>query len=194
DSAVNNEDGDDDTDEEDSENGDEGDDYDDYGDQNADNCGCRSGKGGGNIGPDNCDCRSGKLPLHIGWALTGAPLRYPVVALCHGGPSALILLDQFLHVLQQFIDGMGVGLDQLIALVLGLGGNWIRLFVCKCIVEQAQQIALVNEFESILILLCDDDDDDGDGDDNDDDGVCACCMCEHGCVCHNSHVGSEDNL
>ena len=49
-----------------------------------------------------------------------APLRYPVIALCHGDPAALCLQD--LHV---FIDKVDVGVDQLKALSLSLGGDYV---------------------------------------------------------------------
>ena len=63
------------------------------------------------------------LLLHYDcWALIGTPLGYPVVALCRGGPAALGLQDLSLHVLQQITDGVDVGVGQLIALILGLGG------------------------------------------------------------------------
>lgn len=39
---------------------------------------------------------------------------------CHGDPAALDLQDWPLHVLQQFIDGLDVGLGQLKPLELGL--------------------------------------------------------------------------
>lgn len=38
----------------------------------------------------------------------GAPLRYPVVALCHGDPVALFLNIQPIHMLQQYIEEVGV--------------------------------------------------------------------------------------
>ena len=47
-------------------------------------------------------------------------LRYPVV-LCHEDSEALDLQDWPLHTLQQFIDGIDVGVGQLKALDLGLG-------------------------------------------------------------------------
>lgn len=48
-------------------------------------------------------------------------LRYPVVALCHGDPVALVLQGGLLHLLQQLhIDGVNVGVGQLKALDLGL--------------------------------------------------------------------------
>jgi len=53
------------------------------------------------------------------WIVTGAPLRYPVFALCHGGPSALDLQDWPFHTLQQIIDGVDIGVGQLKALDLG---------------------------------------------------------------------------
>ena len=53
--------------------------------------------------------------------LKGTPLRYPVVALCHGGPAALDLQDQPLHVLQQFIDE--------VRFWSGLTQYWIRVCV-----------------------------------------------------------------
>ena len=55
--------------------------------------------------------------------LTRTPLGYPVVALCHGDLVALDLQDQLLHTLQQFIDGIDVGVGQLKSLDLGLGGS-----------------------------------------------------------------------
>lgn len=53
----------------------------------------------------------------------GTPLRCLVVALCHGDPGALDQQGQALHMLQQFIDGAVVGMGQLKALDLGLGGS-----------------------------------------------------------------------
>lgn len=52
---------------------------------------------------------------------TGTPLGYPVAVLCHGDPAALYLQIWPLHMLQQFIDEVDVGVGQIIALVLGLG-------------------------------------------------------------------------
>ena len=49
--------------------------------------------------------------------------RYSVVVLCHGDPAALSLQDQLFCLLQQFIDGVDVGVDQLKALDLGKGGS-----------------------------------------------------------------------
>jgi hypothetical protein len=46
--------------------------------------------------------------LHL-WILTRTVLRYPVVALCHGDPVALVLQNQPFYMLQQFIDGVDVG-------------------------------------------------------------------------------------
>lgn len=43
-----------------------------------------------------------------------------VVALCPRDPEALDLRDQTLYVLQQFIDGVDIGVHQLIVLDLGL--------------------------------------------------------------------------
>ena len=54
--------------------------------------------------------------------LTGTPLKYTVVALCHGDPVALNLSDPALHVLQQFINGVDVGVSQFKALDVGLRG------------------------------------------------------------------------
>ena len=39
----------------------------------------------------------------------GAPLGYPVVVLCHGDPVVLDLYVHPLHVLQQFVDEVDVG-------------------------------------------------------------------------------------
>ena len=58
-------------------------------------------------------------------SLTGTPLGYPVLAPCHGDPAALDLQACPLHMLQQFIDKVDVGMDQLITWVLGLGGSWV---------------------------------------------------------------------
>ena len=55
------------------------------------------------------------------WILTRTPLGYPVVALCCGDPVTLNLQDWPLHILQQFINGINVGVSQLKALDLGLG-------------------------------------------------------------------------
>lgn len=46
---------------------------------------------------------------HQYWALTGTPLRFPVVALCHGDTGALGLPDMPLHKLQQITDGVDLG-------------------------------------------------------------------------------------
>lgn len=43
------------------------------------------------------------------WALSGIPLIYPVISLCHGDPAVLDLQDQSLHMLQLIIDGIDVG-------------------------------------------------------------------------------------
>ena len=48
--------------------------------------------------------------------ITRTPLRYPVVALCHGDPAALDLQDWPLHMLQQFIDEVDVEVGQFKAL------------------------------------------------------------------------------
>lgn len=72
---------------------------------------------------------SGSMPLASAipsyWALTGTPLGYPAVSLCRGDPAALDLQDRPLHTLQQLIDGVNVGMGQLIALLPGMGGSWI---------------------------------------------------------------------
>ena len=57
------------------------------------------------------------------WIFTGTPLGYPAVALCHGDPAAFVLQDQPLHVLEQFIHGVDVGVGQPKPLDLGLGGS-----------------------------------------------------------------------
>ena len=51
------------------------------------------------------------------------PLRYPIVALCHGGPTVLYLHNWSLHTLQQFIDDVDIEVSQLKTLDLGLGGS-----------------------------------------------------------------------
>ena len=65
-------------------------------------------------------------------SLTRIPLRYPVVALCHGGPAALDLQDWSLHSLQQFIDGVDVVVGRLRALDLGLGGSGVVIHQLSC--------------------------------------------------------------
>ena len=69
------------------------------------------------------DLRSLALPHHQYWDLTGTPLGYPAVALCHECPAALNLQDWPLHTLQQFIDGVDVGVGQFKALDL-IGPGW----------------------------------------------------------------------
>lgn len=46
---------------------------------------------------------------HQCWILPMASLRYLLVALCHGDPAALDLQDPPLHLPQQLIDGVDVG-------------------------------------------------------------------------------------
>jgi len=53
------------------------------------------------------------------WILTGTPLRYPAVALCHRDFAALDLQGRPFQMLQQFIDEVDVGVGQLKALDLG---------------------------------------------------------------------------
>jgi hypothetical protein len=50
------------------------------------------------------------------------PLCYPV---CHGDPAALALWDRPFHKLQHFTDEVDVGVHQLKALDLGLGGSCV---------------------------------------------------------------------
>ena len=52
---------------------------------------------------------------------TRTALGYPVVALCPRDPEFLDVQDCPLHPLQQFIDGIDVGLRRLRAPDLGLG-------------------------------------------------------------------------
>ena len=56
------------------------------------------------------------------WALTGAPLGYPVT-LSHGDPATLGQQGQTLVMLQQILDGVDDGMGQLLTLVLG--GCWV---------------------------------------------------------------------
>lgn len=49
----------------------------------------------------------------------------PAAALCDGAPAALNLHVMSLHMLQQFIDEVDVGVGQLTVLVLGLSGSWV---------------------------------------------------------------------
>lgn len=55
--------------------------------------------------------------------LIGTSIRHPVVVLCHGDATGLILQDWPLHMLQQFLDGVDGGVVQLKALDLGHGGS-----------------------------------------------------------------------
>jgi hypothetical protein len=50
-------------------------------------------------------------------------LEYLIVALYCGGPSALVLQDQLLRELQQFIDEVDVGVGQQITLHMTLDGS-----------------------------------------------------------------------
>lgn len=54
--------------------------------------------------------------------LTKTPLGYPAVVLSHGNPTSMVLVDWFLHTLQQVIDGEDVWLCQLKDLDVGRGG------------------------------------------------------------------------
>jgi hypothetical protein len=62
------------------------------------------------------------LLLHQYWNFIGTPLRYPVVALCRGDPAALDLQHWPFLVLQQFISGVNVRVDQFKD--LGLRSTW----------------------------------------------------------------------
>lgn len=65
------------------------------------------------------------LPHSGYWALTGIPLRYPIVALYHGDSVALDLQVWALFTCsKQFIDEVDVGMGYLKVMVLGLGGRW----------------------------------------------------------------------
>ena len=57
------------------------------------------------------------------WILTRFPLRYPVVALCHGDSAVLDLQVQSFQSLQQITDGVDVVVGYLKALDLGLRGS-----------------------------------------------------------------------
>lgn len=61
--------------------------------------------------------------------LPGAPLEYPVTALCRGDLAVLALSVHPLHMLQYFIDLMAVGVGQLIVLVPSLDGSWAAQLV-----------------------------------------------------------------
>lgn len=58
-------------------------------------------------------------------ALAGTALGYPVFVLCHGDSAVLDLEVHPLRLLQQFIEDVNVGVGQLLALLLGLGGSWV---------------------------------------------------------------------
>lgn len=57
-------------------------------------------------------------------AFSSTPLEYSVIPLCHGGSVALYQHDRPLHIPQQFINEVDVGLGQLIAMVLSLDVSW----------------------------------------------------------------------
>lgn len=59
------------------------------------------------------------------WILTGTPLGYPAVSLCHEDTTALDLMEQPCHSLWQFIDEVDVGGGQSKALDMALGGSWV---------------------------------------------------------------------
>lgn len=60
-----------------------------------------------------------------------APLRYPVVALCHGDPAALNLQGQPFDKVQQFRGGVDVGVGQLKALDLESSSWMAGLSPCQ---------------------------------------------------------------
>ena len=57
------------------------------------------------------------------WILTGIPLRYPVVGLCHGDPAALDLWEQLLRAFSHSSMGQFKSLD------LGLNDIWSVLLL-----------------------------------------------------------------
>jgi hypothetical protein len=57
------------------------------------------------------------------WILTGTPPGCHVVIPYHGDPAVLDLQDQPLYKIQQFTNGVYVGLGQLKVLDLSLGGS-----------------------------------------------------------------------
>ena len=77
---------------------------------------------------------------HQCWGLTGAPLAYPVVVLCHGYLAALGLQDLSLPVLQKIADRVDVGVGQLIILTLA----WV---VAGLVSQQRAQI-LIPKYET----------------------------------------------
>jgi hypothetical protein len=56
---------------------------------------------------------------------SGFSLGFLLDILCHGDPATLILQGWLLHMFQQFIDGVDVGVGQLKALDLSLGSSFI---------------------------------------------------------------------
>jgi len=50
---------------------------------------------------------------YLYWFLIGTPIRYPVVALCHGDPATLDLQDWPFHMPQKIIDGIDIRMGQL---------------------------------------------------------------------------------
>ena len=60
-------------------------------------------------------CYTINVGSSLGLLSVGAP--------CHGDPAALDMQDQPFYVLQQFIDGVDVEIDQLKVLDVGLGGK-----------------------------------------------------------------------
>lgn len=57
------------------------------------------------------------------WILTWTPFTCTAVALCHGDTVPLVLQDWVFHIPHQFLDWVNVGMGQLKALDLGLGGR-----------------------------------------------------------------------
>jgi hypothetical protein len=81
------------------------------------------------------------------WTLTGTLLRYPVVALCHGDPAALVLQDPPLHRLWQFTDDMDAGVGHLKA------PSWSSLlFLILSQPGQAPPLTVV--FLGLALLCC----------------------------------------
>lgn len=57
------------------------------------------------------------------WTFSRTPSSYAVIALCEGDPAVLYLHDWPFPISQQFTDDAGLGVGQLKALKLALGGN-----------------------------------------------------------------------
>ena len=61
------------------------------------------------------------MPRYQYWTLTETLIRHPAGAQSHSDPATLVLQGHHLNVVQQLIDRVDDGVDQLKVLDLGLG-------------------------------------------------------------------------